>query len=170
MASSLPRGVVLRAPSADGAIGPAWGPFDDYRCTHQMFRRALGSILEPYGLAVSDYSALRLAKSAPTRPGVLSLNLGISPATTTELIDRLEQHGLVRRERDPTDRRATVVSLTRAGERIYREASGAHQRFLYELAREMDPVALRALQDGAKELRRVLERRADGAAKGAREA
>ena len=38
------------------------------------------------------------------------------PANITALVDRLEDKGLARRSADPTDRRVTAVSLTRAGE------------------------------------------------------
>ncbi len=136
-----------------------WGPFDDYRCAHHTFRRVLGRILGPFELAVSDYTALRLASAEPVRPSFLSAHLGVSPAATTEVLDRLEARGLVRRERDPTDRRAVAVSLTENGAKLYRRASQAHRAFLDSLARDMRPHELEALRSGSLELRRVLEER-----------
>ncbi|MDE1821146.1 MAG: winged helix-turn-helix transcriptional regulator [Euryarchaeota archaeon] len=151
----------LRAPVEEGttALAKPWGPFDDYRVAHRALRRALGPVLEPFGLVVTDYAALRLASLGPTRPSRLSLHLGISPAATTELMDRLERRELVRRERDPEDRRATVLSLSKTGEKLYRAAALAHQQYLEQLAREMSPEGLAALQKGSRELKRVLERR-----------
>jgi len=37
----------------------------------------------------------------------------------TQLIDRLEKDGLVRRRRDPNDRRGVLAALTPAGQRAY---------------------------------------------------
>lgn len=46
--------------------------------------------------------------------------LGCTPSTMTGLVDRLEEQGLLRRARNPSDRRATVLCLTRRGERVFR--------------------------------------------------
>jgi MarR family transcriptional regulator, transcriptional regulator for hemolysin len=48
----------------------------------------------------------------PVRQHALADRLGISRMSATDLIDRLEARGLVRREADPEDRRAKRVSLT----------------------------------------------------------
>jgi DNA-binding MarR family transcriptional regulator len=45
-------------------------------------------------------------------PGWLGQQLGISSASTTALIDRLEKADLLRRARDTTDRRRVVVEVT----------------------------------------------------------
>ncbi len=41
--------------------------------------------------------------------------LGLTPSTMTGIVDRLEDHGLLRRERHSSDRRTTVLRLTRKG-------------------------------------------------------
>lgn len=46
--------------------------------------------------------------------------LGLTPSTMTGLVDRLEEQGFLRRQRHPSDRRATVLRLTRKGETAYR--------------------------------------------------
>src|SRR6478609_7709516 len=45
----------------------------------------------------------------PLSPTALARRAGIHPATMTGILDRLEKHGWVARERDPTDRRAVLV-------------------------------------------------------------
>ena len=45
----------------------------------------------------------------------LSDHLHIAPRSTTEVVDALEARGLVRRQPDPGDRRATLVELTEHG-------------------------------------------------------
>lgn len=46
--------------------------------------------------------------------------LRLTPSTMTGIVDRLEDHGLVRREPHSSDRRATVLRLTRKGEAAFR--------------------------------------------------
>jgi DNA-binding MarR family transcriptional regulator len=48
----------------------------------------------------------------PATPGWLSAQLGVNSASTTALIDRLERGELVRRERDPRDRRRVLLAVT----------------------------------------------------------
>lgn len=47
-----------------------------------------------------------------TTPGALGSGLGLASASTTQVIDRLEQRGLVVRERDTSDRRRVSVHVT----------------------------------------------------------
>jgi len=46
--------------------------------------------------------------------------LGLTPSTMTGIVDRLEDHNLLRRERHSSDRRATVLRLTRKGEAAFK--------------------------------------------------
>lgn len=48
----------------------------------------------------------------PRSPADLAEMAGVTRATMTGLVDTLEKDGLVRRESDPHDRRATLVHLT----------------------------------------------------------
>ncbi|WP_336660323.1 MarR family winged helix-turn-helix transcriptional regulator [Leucobacter sp. USHLN153] len=45
-------------------------------------------------------------------PGAIASHLGISSASTTKLLDRLERGGHISRERHPEDRRALVIKIT----------------------------------------------------------
>ena len=46
----------------------------------------------------------------------LSEHLRIAPRSTTEVVDGLQERGLVERRPDPADRRATLVALTGTGQ------------------------------------------------------
>lgn len=48
----------------------------------------------------------------PATPGWLSRQLSLNSASVTALIDRMEQRGLVVRERDGSDRRRVIISVT----------------------------------------------------------
>jgi len=49
----------------------------------------------------------------------LGQRLGLTPSTMTGLVDRLEEQGFVRRESHPSDRRVSVVRLSRKGENAF---------------------------------------------------
>lgn len=49
----------------------------------------------------------------------LAERLRIAPRSATEVVDQLEAKGLVRREPDPTDRRATLIVATAAGQQLF---------------------------------------------------
>ena len=46
--------------------------------------------------------------------------LGLTPSTMTGIVDRLEDLGLLRRERDSRDRRTTLLHLTRKGQAAFK--------------------------------------------------
>ena len=74
--------------------------------------------LEPLHVSPSHGRALSvLLRHGPMRPGALAEHLRIAPRSATEVVDDLQQRGLVQREPDPADRRATLLTLTAAGER-----------------------------------------------------
>ena len=51
--------------------------------------------------------------------------LMIHPASVTNIIDRLEDQGLVRRCPHPTDGRTTLAEITEEGRRLAKEATAA---------------------------------------------
>ena len=66
------------------------------------------------GIHATDADALRLLDVASDRPTMTELGaeLGLSSASVTALVDRLEHAGLARRVRDDADRRRIHVELT----------------------------------------------------------
>lgn len=65
-------------------------------------------------LRPTDYAALGHVMTAPEPPGPaeLAARLGISTGSATELVDRLEHAGHLRRERHPADRRRLGLHAT----------------------------------------------------------
>ena len=79
-------------------------------------RRAHLDALADWQVTPSQSRALKvLARADGMRPSVLAEELRIAPRSATEVADALEERGLVRRSPDPTDRRATTLTLTDAG-------------------------------------------------------
>lgn len=112
-------------------------------------RRRWAESLEPLGLTPHHVRALRtIAALGRPRLGVVAERLRIAPRSATEVVDGLEERGLVQRVPDEADRRATCVVLTEQGTatlaeaEALRSAAGA-ERFAHLSTEER--TALRAL-------------------------
>ncbi len=69
-----------------------------------------------HGITPTRLAALAaLSRHGPVRAGDLASTLGITPASTTRLVDVLVESGWVGRSRDPGDQRASLLALTDAG-------------------------------------------------------
>ncbi|MFI9510455.1 MarR family winged helix-turn-helix transcriptional regulator [Nocardia sp. NPDC052566] len=63
------------------------------------------------GINASDMSCLQALQGGPKTAGELARHLGVTTASMTTMIDRLERAGFVTRTRDPLDRRRVLVEL-----------------------------------------------------------
>lgn len=91
-------------------------------------RRRFAETLEPWGVTPHESRALRvIGQHEPTRLGVVAQHLRIAPRSVTDVVDSLEKRGFVAREADPTDRRATQVSLTADGRKVLDELDTARR-------------------------------------------
>jgi len=95
-------------------------------------RRTYADALAAWRVTPSQSRALRVLsdRDGGMRPSVLAEELRIAPRSATEVVDALAERGWVLRSADPTDRRATVLTLTAAGrdlvariEEVRRDAS-----------------------------------------------
>jgi DNA-binding MarR family transcriptional regulator len=92
----------------------------------RRLRHASRESLAPWEVTPSQLRALgTLMRHGPVRPSALAKHLGIAPRSATEVVDALEERGLVRRETDPDDRRATLVVVTDHGTEVARAIRGA---------------------------------------------
>jgi DNA-binding MarR family transcriptional regulator len=65
------------------------------------------------GLHATDHKALDvLLQGGPMTAGDLADRMGLTGSAITTMVDRLERHGLVRRDRDAGDRRRVIVRPT----------------------------------------------------------
>lgn len=89
--------------------------------TASVLSRALGRVLEPYGISLPQYNALRIIRGAGSG-GIPTLDIRermIDQGTTiTRLLDKLEAARLIRRERSEPDRRQVMCFLTPAGKAL----------------------------------------------------
>ncbi|WP_054050538.1 MarR family winged helix-turn-helix transcriptional regulator [Alloactinosynnema sp. L-07] len=94
----------------------------------QILQSAVDGALKPHGLTFARYEALVLLTfssrgSLPMR--VMGERLQLHPTSVTNIVDRLEADGLVRRTPHPTDRRTTLAEITEAGRELRAQATAA---------------------------------------------
>lgn len=86
------------------------------------------------GLTPQQYQALLAIKGARERDGLgigeIAERLMIRHHSAVELVNRLENSGLVARTKDKTDARRVIVHLSAKAERIMNALAGAHLREL----------------------------------------
>jgi DNA-binding MarR family transcriptional regulator len=86
------------------------------RNADMIFNRVLREELARHDISFSQYQHLRhLWQDEGVAQVELSRRIGIETASSTAVIDQLEKRKLIRRERDPDDRRRINVTLTAAG-------------------------------------------------------
>ena len=132
--------------------------FDVY-AAHQAFGRLYKSHLAPLGLTYSRYLVLLLLD--PDRPmtvGEIGRALGLESNTLTPLLKRMQQDGLVTRQRDAEDERRVVVALTRAGSALQAKAREVPRCIVEDLGIPVEQI--RALQSGLRDLTGQLDRAA----------
>lgn len=95
------------------------------RAQAELARRFDGRLGTWHGLSFGDFAVLLHLSRAPEgqlRRVDLAAALGLTPSAVTRTLIPLEKIGLVARERDPRDARVGYAVLTKAGERILKEA------------------------------------------------
>ena len=94
--------------------------------------------LSEHGLRARSYSVLALA-AGDARPSQRELAefLRLDPSQVVALVDDLQARGLVRREPDPSDRRANVVIATAQGFALFERAQASTRDAEEDLHREL---------------------------------
>jgi len=75
----------------------------------------------------------------------------------TGVVDRLEEKGLVERQRDPKDRRSVVVILTKKGESLLSQIKAERNRTLQEILKGLSPEEVASLNSILEKLIQALE-------------
>ncbi|MGW4122299.1 MarR family winged helix-turn-helix transcriptional regulator [Nocardia sp. NPDC004711] len=113
--------------------------------TTKRLRRTQSARLSPLGLTPAQARALRIIGRAdehgaePLHMSALAEHLGIVPRSATTVVDALVAAGLVAREPDPANRRATLVTPTAAGRRVVARMSDARRDAAEEIFAALSP-------------------------------
>jgi len=89
-----------------------------------------------------------LHELGPSTQRVLAQQLGVAPRTVTTLVDVLVDTGFVTREPHPTDRRATLVTLTEHGSTVTAELERSHAELAGQLFGDLDDPTYAGLVNG----------------------
>ncbi len=102
----------------------------------QAVEARIESALSPLGLSLPKLTVLGIlvSSNSPLTLGELANKLACVRSNVTQLVDRLESDGLVRREADPADRRSVRAVITDAGRDRERAGSQALSRVQDEIS------------------------------------
>ena len=103
--------------------------------SYQLLNDQVNAVMREHDLTFARYEILTWLATDPESSLALSWiskTLRIPPATVTDLIDRLESDGLVRRVPHPSDARTTLAEITAKGRRVATAATKDLNATVYE--------------------------------------
>lgn len=110
-----------------------------------IFHSTIASLLD---LHPTDYKTLGVVERlGPLSAGDIAKHSGLASASVTNLLDRLEQRGFVRRVRDPHDRRRVLVEPVRDRLSAGREVFASSIRSLAQLYEHYSEAELAVIAD-----------------------
>lgn len=119
--------------------------------------RQLRRVDDQTGLSGPRLSALSVVVFAgPLTLRDLAAAEQVKPPTMTRLVDALEERGLVQRESDPADARATLIRATSAGSVLLRKGRSRRVQMLAERLATLRPEEIATLDRALDALQRVL--------------
>jgi DNA-binding MarR family transcriptional regulator len=110
---------------------------------------------------VNLHVLMALTHEGPLSMRAIAESLDVSQASTTGIIDRMEELGYVTRVRDEADRRVVNVALTDAGHELIADMASERRERLAQMLGTMADDDLAALTQGLRALRVARERLAE---------
>lgn len=105
-----------------------------------------------FDLTPVQYSLLSTLEDGAQDQVTLGTRVGIDRSTTTEVLRRLENRGLIHRHSNPEDRRRRLASLTEDGKALLRRMDAAAQRAHDRTVAPLAPQARERLLNDLAEL------------------
>jgi MarR family 2-MHQ and catechol resistance regulon transcriptional repressor len=126
---------------------------------YDRLRQVEDELFQQHEITAQQYNALRLLQAADGRLPTLAIAAGlISRAPDiTRLLDRLEERGLIDRERPAGDRRSVTVGLTPAGRTLLAGLAEPVRRCHAAQLGHLEPEELRELTRLLRKARRPHE-------------
>ena len=119
----------------DPAAASGMAVFTAILRSYQLISSQVNGVMRGYGLTFAQYEVLTWLATDPESSLTLSWiskTLRIPPATVTNIIDRLESDGLVRRVPHPSDARTTLAEITPRGRTLADDATRDLNATVYE--------------------------------------
>lgn len=149
----MPRTASKTAPK----IQPIWNAdapglwFCNWRIAMDA-RRRLDKALAPLGLRAKEMYLLAMAGYGNFSQHAMADMCGLDPSTLVPMLDSLEQRGLLRRERNPEDRRVQWVRRTEAGDEAFHRALPRARRAEAQQISVLSPASQRQLINAMRKL------------------
>jgi DNA-binding MarR family transcriptional regulator len=127
----------------------------DFLCTASTVRACLQRELAAAGLSevkLRALVALFALDPTPVTPGDLAAHAGTTRSAITGIVHELQQRGIVRRSRDPHDRRGWRIALTSAGRDTADAALNGFLATLARIARPLPAAGRHALPEFCRQL------------------
>ena len=121
--------------------------------TARRLRQEAGGELTPSSAA----ALATIERRGPLAPSELAELERVKRPTITRVVARLEEAGLVERTGDPSDGRASLVSITRQGSELLRRIRTRKNAYLARRLSKLEADDLAALERAADVLERILE-------------
>jgi DNA-binding MarR family transcriptional regulator len=124
--------------------------------TAAVLDHALGDALKSYGLTVTQYNVLRILRGAGEN-GLCGREVGerliAQVPDVPRLLDRMEEMGLVSRERDPEDRRHVTARITPKGYQLLDESTETLEAIERQRMAGLDAAQLQLVVDTLAQIR-----------------
>ncbi len=106
----------------------------DLRYISTIIKQKGRELLTDFSMTPPQFIALQwLFEDGDMTIGELSNKMYLACSTTTDLIDRMEKKGLLRRVRDHKDRRVVRIQLLDTGKKIIEEVIKGRQNYLQDI-------------------------------------
>ena len=142
----------LRAAVNDDLIDElsGWGPEERLRTFVRWHQGSLSLVQLMVVTVLEGQGPVPMTRLAET--------LGVSDASVTGIVDRMERRGLVGRRRDAADRRVVLVALTDEGEEIFREHRARRRERVTRVVDHLTDPEAAGLLAGLRALRNAIVR------------
>jgi MarR family transcriptional regulator for hemolysin len=117
-----------------------------------VLKTQMTAALEAIGISPRDYHVLATAMTAAYTQIELAQAVGLDKTTMVVTIDELETAGLAKRLPSTEDRRARLITVTKAGQRKVAEAEAIVDRVQAEVLGELPPRERRAFLEALAQL------------------
>jgi DNA-binding MarR family transcriptional regulator len=124
--------------------------------TAAVIEHHLAEVLKPFGITTTQYNVLRILRGAGQK-GMCGREVGerlVSKVPdVSRLLDRTEDLGLIRRERDPEDRRHVTARITDKGLAVLEKSTPALEAIQRRRFGRLDPEGLQRLITALEDVR-----------------
>jgi DNA-binding MarR family transcriptional regulator len=141
----------------DAARGPALEALTKFRWIINSTRRHFKWIEQQTGISGALVAALwEIHQSPGLRVSDLAEAMAVHQSTASNLMDKLQQKGLIERDRSSDDQRVVRLYLTRQGDTLVKRAPNPARGLLQEALNKLPPATLQTLNRGLAQLMQEL--------------